>query len=517
VSASPCALLAVLATAGLLATGCSDDATLTSNANAGGSVVVAEAETPNSLDPALASTPAARRTAWLAYTPPLTYRRVEGQGGTELIPALVEKLPETSDDGRTYRLTVKPGLRYSNGQVLRASDFERAIARSMRLNRAAAGAFEHIVGARHYAASRGTSSDVPGIVAHDSKGVVRIELETPDRLFAYALATSWAAPVPRGTSLESLTERPPPGIGPYRVAQVRRGGDVVLERRESWQLAAVPAGKPREIVTRTIPDVEQRVRAVQDGRVDLVEGESPVRLLPDIRSAPGDRYEEHRTLRSLYVAIDADRAPFRDEDVRRALSLALDVSDLERIYDGFLKPSCNALPPDVPGYQAIDPCPFGDRSGDPDLLEASRLVERARARRTPVGIAQGGDSRGRALTAWLTRVLRKIGLAARPVPAARAQLAFATVDPSIPHPAAYFRSIDDPVLRARVRLLEQESDARDSVTDWARVDKDAVSKAYLAPFGVETAGVLASRRLDMANCSRFHAVMGMDYSSVCLR
>jgi peptide/nickel transport system substrate-binding protein len=509
--------LAVFATAGILASGCSDDATLTSNPNAGGSVVVAEAQAPDSLDPALASTPAARRTAWLAYTPPLTYRRVEGQAGTELIPALVEELPETSDDGRTYRFTVKPGLRYSNGQVLRASDFERAIARSLRLSRAAARAFGGIVGARRYAAASGKSSDVPGIVAHDAKGVVRIELERADRLFDYALATTWAAPVPRGTSLGDLTAHPPPGIGPYRVAQVRRGGDVVLERRTSWRLAAVPAGSPREIVTRTIPDVEQRVRAVRDGRVDLVEGESPVRLLPDIRSAPGDSYEEHRTLRALYVAIAADRAPFRDGDVRRALGLALDVSDLARIYDGFLAPSCNALPPDVPGYRAPDPCPLGDRSGNPDLLEASRLVRRARAGRTPVGIAQGSDRRGRALTAWLTRTLRKIGLDARPVPAARAQLAFAAVDPPIPHPAAYFRSVEDPVLRARVRLLEQESDARDSIDGWAKVDHDVVEKAYLAPFGVETAGVLASRRLDMANCSRFHAVVGMDYSSVCLR
>jgi peptide/nickel transport system substrate-binding protein len=517
VNATLRALPAALAAAGLLAAGCSDDATLTSNGNAGGSVVVAEAQAPNSLDPALAATPAARRTAWLAYTPPLTYKRVEGQGGTELVPALVEELPQTSDDGRTYRLAVEPGLRYSNGQILRATDFERAIARSSRLDRGAARAFDGIVGLRRYAAARGKSSDVPGIVANDAKGTVRIELQTPDRLFAYALATTWAAPVPRGTALEDLSTRPPPGIGPYRVAQVRRNGDVVLERRETWRLAAVPAGKPREIVTRTLPDVEQRVRAVRDGRADLVEGESPVRMLPDIRSAPGNGYEEHRTLRSLYVSIDADRAPFRDRDVRRALSYALDAGDLARIYDGFLAPSCNALPPDIPGYQPIDPCPFGDRSGDADLLEASRLVQRAHARRTPVGIAVGEGRRGRALTLWLTRTLRKVGFSARPVPAARAQLAFAAVDPAIPHPAAYFGSVDDPVVRARVRLLEQETDARDSTRDWAAVDKDAVGRAYLAPFGVETAGVLASKRLDMANCSRFHAVMGMDYSSVCLR
>jgi peptide/nickel transport system substrate-binding protein len=508
---------AALLTIALVASGCSDDAMLTSNANQGGSVVVAEAEAPDSLDPALASSPAARRAAWLAYTPPITYRRAEGQAGTELVAALAEELPETSDDGRTYTFTFEAGLRYSNGQVLRASDFERALARSLRLDPDAIGTLGGIVGASAYAHSRGDATDIRGVITDDAARTVRIELTTADRLFVYALATTWAAPVPRGTPVEDLSADPPPGVGPYRVAQVRRGGDVVLERRQSWRLAAVPAGNPREIVTRTIADLDERVRAVRTGQADLVEGESPVQLLPDIRSAADDSYEEHRTLRTLYVSIDASRAPFRDGDVRRAVSYSLDVADLARLFGGFMQPSCNAIPPEVPGHAALDPCPFGDRAGDTDLVKASQLVEDAGARGEPVGVAAGTDSRGRALTSWLVRTLRKIGLAARAVPADRAQVAFAAADPPIPHPAPYLDSVDDPVLRAQVELLGQEDDPRDSAREWADVDEDAVSRAYLAPFGVATAGVLSSERLDMGNCSRFHPVVGMDYSSVCLR
>ena len=81
----------------------------------------------------------------------------------------------------------------------------------------------------------------------------------------------------------------------------------------------------------------------------------------------------------------------------------------------------------------------------------------------------------------------------------------------------HLRLADDPVLQARVRLLEQEKDAADGESEWASIDKETVTRAFLAPYGVETAGVLGSERLDMANCSRFHPVMGMDYSSVCVR
>jgi peptide/nickel transport system substrate-binding protein len=495
------ATLAAALVAALPVAGCSDDATLTRSANQGGSVVIAEAEPPDSLDPALASNAAARRTAWLAYTPPLTYRRVEGQAGTELIPALLEDMPETSDDGRTYTLELTRGLRYSNGQVLRASDLERAIERSSRLNPAAERAFE----------------GVAAIEADDRERTVEIELRSPDRLFPYALATTWAAPVPRGTPARDLSRRPPPGIGPYRVAQVRRNGDVVLERLTRWSISAIPAGNPREIVTRTLPDLAQRVRAVRDGQADLVEGESPARILPDIRSEGENLYEEHRTLRSLYVSIDPSRAPFRDGDVRRAVGYALDARDLARILGGFMQPSCNALPPDVPGHSALDPCPFGDRARDADLIKASQLVRQAEADGSPVGVAAGRDRRGRALTRWMVTTLRKIGLRARAVPPARAEVAFASTDPQIPHPAAYLRSVDDPVLRARAELLEQEDDARDSAREWAELDRDVVTAAYVAPFGVQTAGVLGSSRLDLATCSRFHPVVGMDYSSVCVR
>jgi peptide/nickel transport system substrate-binding protein len=510
-------LLTALALTAVAAAGCSDDATRRGAAGQGGSIVVAEAEPPDSVDPAIASTAVARRVTWLAYTPPLTYRRSEGQDGTDLVAALAERLPESSDDGRTYTFTFRAGLTYPGGRALRAGDFERALARSLRLSPRARRAFGDVVGADAYARGRGSAADIEGIVVDERAREVRIELETPDRLFPYALAEAWAAPVPSSTPLRDLSDDPPAGIGPYRVVQVRRNGDVMLERRRQWALPAIPAGNPQEIVTRTIADRSARVRAVLDGRADIVEGESPVRMLPDIRSTYESRYAEYRTLASLYVAIDASRAPFREADARRALSFALDAGRLARIHDGFVEPSCNVLPPEVPGYRGLDPCPFGERVGNADLVEASRLVEEAEVVGAPVRVAAGADARERRLARYLASTLRKIGLRARVGPPRGSHVAFATARPAIPHPSGYLHDVDDPVLAARVRLLEQEAEPQDAGRDWAAIDEDVVSRAYLAPYGVEKAGVLASPRLDMANCARFHVVVGMDYSSACVR
>lgn len=511
--------LAVAALAAAAVGGCADDAPSPDDATRGGSLVVAEADVPDSLDPAVADTDAARRLLWLTHVPPLTYRRAEGEEGTVLIPGLARELPEASDDGRTYTFTFRRGLRYSDGTPLRASHFERAVVRALRLNPAAAEALGGIVGAGEAAATEGPDPDVEGIVADDPARTVTIELETPDRLFPYALAAQWAAPVPGRTPLREMSASPPRGIGPYRVAQLRRRGEVLLARRKAWRLSGVPAGHADEIATRTMPDRRQRSAAVLSRSADLAVGEPPLDTLAELRADGGrGSYAERPTLRSLYVAIDASSAPFRDIDVRRALSYALDVGRLARLYNGFMRPSCNMLPPGVPGYRQLDPCPYGPRSDNADLVEASRLVQDAEATGATVYVAAGPGRRGRALTRYLVATLRKLGLFARVAPAPRlAQVRFAVAAPALPHPVGYFAAADDPALLAEVALLTQQAPPRESAQEWAEVDAEMVERAYAAPYGVETVGVLASDRIDMENCGRYHPVVGLDYASVCLR
>src|ERR671915_1913646 len=71
-------------------------------ARQGGSITIAQTSQPDYLDPALAYTVNAWEPMWLVYTPPVTYRRAEGQAGAEIIPGLAEDLPTISEDGLTY-------------------------------------------------------------------------------------------------------------------------------------------------------------------------------------------------------------------------------------------------------------------------------------------------------------------------------------------------------------------------------------------------------------------------------
>ena len=482
----------------------------------GGSVVIGLAVAPDSMDPAVASSPEALRAVWLAHTPPLTYGRREGAAGTRLVPGLAEKVPEPSEDGLTWEFTLRDGLRYSDEREVRPGDFERGIRRALVLNPRARRALARVEGID----DRSAMTDVPGISADGRTRRVRIDLERPDPLLPYALASTWASPVPAGTPSRELPSVP--GVGPYVVDRRARGTAYVLTRRRSFDLPGIPRGNVDVISARVVPTAAARTNAAIAGGLDAVQGEPPTTVLPEIRSKYKGRYSEHRTLSARYVRLDLGRRPFRDEDVRRAVSFALDERTLVRLEDGFLAPSCNMIPPAVVGYEAADPCPYGERDGNADLVEARDLVDASPDADARVLVDGGDGGRADALARYGVETLDKIGLSARvartPAERERAQLRFASSLPAIPHPARYLELADDPAFESRVGLLELEGPPTGQEAGrWAELDREIVSEALLAPYGVGTTATLLSERLDAANCLRFHPVHGLDFSSLCVR
>ncbi len=65
----------------------------------------------------------------VVYTGLLTYHRANGVAGTKLMPGLATALPKITDGGRTYTMTLRKGLKFSNGKPAVASDFTYAFER----------------------------------------------------------------------------------------------------------------------------------------------------------------------------------------------------------------------------------------------------------------------------------------------------------------------------------------------------------------------------------------------------
>lgn len=476
------------------------------SARKGGSITVALGARPASLDPAAASSDQIREALWLAYTPPLTYARTQGAAGTKLIPGLAEGLPSLSGDRRSYTFAFRSGLRYSNGRPLRAGDFRATVARARAL------------GNPLFAGVRRVQTD-------DRRRRVVVTLRRPDSTFPYALADVAAGLVPAGTPAPA--PHAPPGIGPYVLSGPGPDGGFSMRRRRRLRLPEMPGGNVDRISVRIVPSRELQARRVIAGTLDYAPDAPPPELLPLIRSKYSDRYNEHRTVSSYWLALNSRRRPFDDERVRRAVSYALDPDKLKRLFLGFLEPSCNLLPPDIAGYRRLDPCPYGARA---NLVRAEALVDKAHARGSRVTLVAERTGYGPLISRYFASTLTKIGLrtrrrlvAGRPDPARaarRQQAVLADWHAGLPHPAELIRLArgqDAAIDVVGASLAQDPLESDNAPEDWAGLDRRLVEGGYVVPYGSATRGIFLSERLDSVNCARFQPVYGADWSSFCLK
>jgi peptide/nickel transport system substrate-binding protein len=498
------------------------------DARKGGSITIAATKAPDSLDPAVSRSPEARQALWLVYTAPLTLRRAEGAGGTELKPGLAEDMPEISEDGTIYTFKIREGLRYSNRRPVRASDFEYTVKRVLNLRKGAS-LFTVIDGAKEYMKGSDESADISGIQADDKKREVTVQLTGRDPTFLNKLATTFAGMVPSGTRFADLSSKPPAGVGPYTITKVKPGHEFVMAQTRGFHVGDIPEGNVQRITTRVVRDAKAQTEGVVKGTFDYMQGSPPVKQLPEIRSKYKDRYKERATLNTLWFFLNERTPPFDNEKVRKAVNVALDKSAIVRIYAGLLEPTCNFLPRGIPGFNRIDPCPWGDPALNGDPQRARQLVESSGEDGKEVTVVTDRKRRHRQVARYYAGLLDKIGLDAkvkvvdrlRGARRGRAQTGVSSYRPELPHPQPFMTRLDgdvtDPSIEEKQNELLLEPDVDKAADGYAELDRMIVEHAYTAPFGVERQSTFLSERMDRENCSRVNPMYGAEYSSFCLK
>jgi peptide/nickel transport system substrate-binding protein len=514
-------------------------------ARQGGSITISQTSQPDYLDPALGYTVNSWEALWLAYTPPVTYKRAEGTEGTELIPGVAEELPEVSEDGKTVTFTMRKGLKFSDGRPLKASDFEHTIKRVLNLESGASAFYLVIEGAQEYVDAGKPEGDISGIETNDETGKVTLELTTADGTILNILAMTFAGVVPGDTPFKNLSADPPPGIGPYRFTRSVPNREFVMEKDPNFNIPGIPKGNVDTITTRIVTSAERQTQDVISGELDFMQDPPPADLLPQVKGEYSDRYEEQVAIDTYYFFMNSQLPPFDKKEVRQAVNFATDSQALSRLFGGRLAPGCNFLPPDMAGYEKIDPCPYGDPAEPADLERARQLITDAGVEGESVEVYTNNDENRPEIGQYLADMLNKIGLEAnlKVVDAGvyfatignertRPQIGFANWYQDFPHPANFlflvdgdtnqptnnqnFGRVDDPELNKLIDEVEA-APAEGATEQAAEADRRAVEEAYVAPYGSETVSTFMSERMDFENCSMFHPVFMNDYSSFCLK
>ena len=140
------------------------------------------------------------------------FKRVGGTAGTEIVPDLATSIPTPTDGGKTYTFQLHKGIKFSNGQVMKPSDFVTTFERQFTVP-GPTSFYSGIVGA---SACKPSHCDLSkGVVADDSAYTLTIHLTAPDPEFLDKLALPFAYVVPASTSKKLTGNNVPPGTGPY--------------------------------------------------------------------------------------------------------------------------------------------------------------------------------------------------------------------------------------------------------------------------------------------------------------
>ncbi len=311
------------------------------------------------------------------------FQRVGGLPGTKLVPDLATSIPKPTNGGKTYLFHIRRGIKFSNGQVMKPSDFVKTFERQFTVP-GPTSFYSTIVGANK-CSTKGCDLSKTGVIANDSAYTLTINLTGPDPEFLDALALPFAYVVPASTSSKLTGNNVPPGTGPYMWKSYNPNTEAVLVRNpyfHVWSTAAQPAGYPNHIVEKYGLTVSDEVTAVENGQAsEVFDGDViPADRLNELNSPQfASQVHVNALTADWYFALNTKVPPFNNLKARQAINFAANRSAYVKIAGGpsLAVPTCQILPPNFPGYKPYCPYTAGTdftKWSAPDLTKAKQLV-----------------------------------------------------------------------------------------------------------------------------------------------
>ncbi|MFI5053858.1 MAG: ABC transporter substrate-binding protein, partial [Acidimicrobiia bacterium] len=356
--------------------------------------------------------------------------QVSGLAGAQPVPYLATSLPSPTDGGHTYTFLLRPGIRYSTGRPVQATDFRSTFERDYALGSLVGygnvSDYNEIVGGAQ-CRKRPKRCDLSrGIVADDVARTVTFHLVRPDPDFLYKLAFPAAYVLPGGTPRRPAGTHPLPATGPYMIASYRPRRLLRFVRNpyfHEWSRAAQPAGYPDRIDIRIGGTSDEAIRDVVDAKADVLWLAEPWTPLQLSRLELRYRSQLHSNPRPNIQALFLNTRvpPFDRLDARKAVNFAVDRAAATNAWGGpkTAQRTCQILPPNFPGYRPYCPYTAGSTTSGkwtaPDLAKAKALVARSGTRGMKVTLWAWSQAKG--FNAVALKVLKSLGyhVAVKPV------------------------------------------------------------------------------------------------------
>lgn len=259
---------------------------------------------------------------------------------------------KVSPDGRRFEFTLKPDLRWSDGQPVHVQDFVYGIRRALAPTQGGKVSAELMVirGAKDYRAGKLKPAIGPNdrtIGVFEEGGKLIFELEQPAPYFIHALTLPAALPVRQDMLIESSgkwSEDKAPGTGPYRFAAYQPGKRFLMEANPYYW---GPQPKIQLVDFLFISDESAALNLFETGKLDILTRLPPADI-PRLRKLPSFRSDPFYA--TYFIAFNTQKAPFDQRDFRRAVSGAIQRDEIVKTMDSGEKPALSWLPPGIEGF-----------------------------------------------------------------------------------------------------------------------------------------------------------------------
>ena len=447
---------------------------------------------------------------------------MEGVAGAQIIPGLAQALPTVSNGGKTYTFMLRPGLHYSNGQAIKASDVTYAVERDIKIPwQAASFVSAYIAGGTAYA--NGKAKTISGMTTDDTTGKIVVNLVAPFAPIEDIFALAGTAPVPQSTPMKNLANTGTIGDGPYMWSTITPNQTYTLVKNPHFDVPGLPKGHADKIVFQVNSNVTANAEAVLNNQADVFDaGDTlPASMVSQVQSQAADRFKAVPTNSTYYWFMAVNQKPFNNLAARQAVQAAMDDRAMSRLDSGFLSPDCHLIPPGIVGNSPPSSCPFHNPNDAPNMTEAKSLMQKSGMIGQPVTVYTEERSPRRQWLDYITGVLNSLGFKATEkvvnssvyfttigAPTLKPQFGFGDWVQDFPNPWDFMQLfagnagsslnygyVNDAHYNSQINTLPA-SQPESVASQWSALDKYAVGKAYYAAYGHQEFPKFYSNRLN---------------------
>jgi len=257
--------------------------------------------------------------------------------GDQLEPIMATAMPEISDGGLTYTVTLKDGIKFGDGTDLTAQMYADSMTRTLTIG----------PDCPNGVADALVTPYLDSVEATDDKTVV-FHLKNPVAYFPQLLASAAYRPAnPANFPADACTLFPPApvyGTGPWYVSQFVADQQIVFEPNPYYN-GKYPA-QVKQIIVRFFSDPQTEALAVQNGEIDIAWRYLGGELIGQLKGVQGVNVGTINGGSIRYLVLNHTMAPNDDPNVNKAIASLVDRNEIsDTVFGGEVNPIYSMVPP----------------------------------------------------------------------------------------------------------------------------------------------------------------------------